>query len=184
MEGRYQKVIFGHDETESTWKEIHQRVPQGSILGPILFLIYINDLPKLAFNDTKILLYADDTSIIVTSPNVDMLQEQSNKIFQDVNNWFKINQLSLNYKKKQYLQFKTQNSKDYQIRLNFMDNFVNKSSQTKFLGLIIDDTLSWKAHIDNIMSKLNTACFVVRMIQPLMSTETLRMVYFAMFIQY
>ena len=141
LEGRYKKVILGHNnETESTWKEIHHGVPQGSILGPILFLIYINDLPKLAFNDTKILLYADDTSIIVTSPNVDMLQEQSDKIFQDVNNWFKINQLSLKYKKTQYLQFKTQNSIDYQIRLNFMDNFVNKSSQTKFLGLIIDDT--------------------------------------------
>jgi len=60
-----------------------------------------------------------------------------------------------------------------------MDNIVNKSSQTKFLCLIIDDTLSWKAHIDNIMSKLNTAYFVIRMIQPLMFTETLRMVYFA-----
>ena len=60
-----------------------------------------------------------------------------------------------------------------------MDNLVNKTSQTKFLGLIIDDTWSWKAHIDNIMSKLNTACFVVRIIQPLMSTEMLGMVYFA-----
>ena len=79
-------------------------------------------MPKLALNDTKILLYADDTSIIVTSPNLDMLQEQSDKIFQDVSNWFKMNQLSLNYKKTQYLQFKTQNSIDYQIRLNFMDN--------------------------------------------------------------
>jgi len=53
----------------------------------------------MSFNDTKILLYADDTSIIVTSPNVDMLQEKSDKIFQDVNNWFKLSQLSLNYKK-------------------------------------------------------------------------------------
>ena len=50
---------------------------------------------------------------------------------------------------------------------------------TKFLGLIIDDSLSWKAHIDQMMSKLNTACFVIRMIQAMMSQETLRMVYFA-----
>jgi hypothetical protein len=54
-----------------------------------------------------------------------------------------------------------------------------KAHQTKFLGLIIADSLLWKAHIDHIMSKLNTAYFVIRTIQPIMSTETLRMVYFA-----
>ena len=68
---------------------------------------------------------------------------------------------------------------DYSLKLNFKGNYIKKSSQTKFLGLIIDDTLSWKAHIDTIMSKLNTACFAIRMIQPLMSIEMLRMVYFA-----
>jgi hypothetical protein len=56
---------------------------------------------------------------------------------------------------------------------------LKSSLYTKFLGLIIDDSLSWKAHIEHIMSKLNTACFVIRMIQAIMSTETLRMVYFA-----
>jgi hypothetical protein len=65
------------------------------------------------------------------------------------------------------------------VKSNFKGNYVKSSSQTKFLGLIIDDSLSWRAHIDHIMSKLNTACFVIRTIQPIMSTETLRMVYFA-----
>ena len=68
---------------------------------------------------------------------------------------------------------------DYTLKLNFKGNYVKNSPQTKFLGLTIDDTLSWKAHIDLIMSKLNTACFTVRMLQPIMSSETLRMVYFA-----
>ena len=71
------------------------------------------------------------------------------------------------------------NSWDYDLKLNYQSNYIKSSSDTKLLGLIIDDFLSWKAHIDQMMSKLNTACFVIRMIQAIMSPETLRMVCFA-----
>jgi len=101
------------------------------------------------------------------------------KIFGDINNWFKVNQLILNYNKTHYLQFNTKNSWDYDLKLNYQGNYVTSSSNTQFLGLIIDDSLSWKAHIDQMMSKLNTACFVIRTIQAIMSPETSRMVYFA-----
>jgi len=65
------------------------------------------------------------------------------------------------------------------LELNYQDNYIKSSTNTEFLGLIIDHSLPWKAHIDQMMSKLNTACFVVRTIQTMMSQETLRMVYFA-----
>jgi len=108
LDGRYQKVILSHNNgTESTWEKIKQGVPQGSILGSIFFLIYINDLSNLASIGTKIPLYADDTSIIVTSPNFENFETKINKIFGDINNWFKVNQLILNYNKTHYLQFNT-----------------------------------------------------------------------------
>jgi len=71
------------------------------------------------------------------------------------------------------------NSWDYELKPIYQGNCIKSSSNTKFLGLTIDDSLSWKAHIDQMMSKLNTACFVIQMIQAILSLETLRMVYFA-----
>jgi len=180
LDERYQKVIISYNNgIEYTWEKIKQGVPQGSILGPIFFLIYINDLPKLAPTGTKILLYADDTSIIITSPNLENYEKQINKIFRDINYWFKLNQLLLNYNKTHYLQFNMKNNRECVLKLNYHGNYVKNSSHTKFFGLITDDSLLWKAHIDQMMSKLNTACFVIQLLQAIMSTETLRMVYFA-----
>ena len=81
------------------WQKIRQGVHQGSILGPLVLLIYINDLPNLASTGTKILLYADNTSIIVTGWNLENFETKIDKIFGDINNWFKVNQLTLKYNK-------------------------------------------------------------------------------------
>jgi len=112
-------------------------VQQGSILG--LFFRCMNDLPNLASIGTKILLYADDTSIIVTSPNLETFETKTDKIFGDINKRFKTNQLVLNYNRTHFLQFNTKNSRDYDLKLNYQGNYVKSSSNTKFLGLIIDD---------------------------------------------
>jgi len=106
-------------------------------------------------------------------------QLHTTNIFVDINNWFKVNQLTLNYNKTYYLQFNMKNSWDCELKPNYQGNCLKSSSNTKFLGLTIDGSLSWKAHIDQMMSKLNTACFVIRTIHAIMSLETLRMVYFA-----
>jgi hypothetical protein len=73
--------------------------------GPFFPPIYINDLPKLATSGTKILFYTDDTSVRVTSQNLEIFKTQIDQILEDINNWFKINQLVLNYNKTHYLQF-------------------------------------------------------------------------------
>jgi hypothetical protein len=123
-------------------------------------------------------LYADDTSIIVTSPNLEKLETKIAKLFEDINKWFQANQLTSNYNKTNYLHFTNKHSLDYTLKLHYQGNEAKSTINIKFLGLIID-CLSWRAHIDQIASKLNTACIALQMIQAIMSPETLRMVYFA-----
>ena len=101
----------------STWKKIIDGVPQGSVLGPLLFLIYVNDLPK-TINDNNIpLLFADDTSIIVKSPTPKDFQTNKFEAFDSVNKWFKVNSLSINVMKTHYIQFKTKNKPTLDINI-------------------------------------------------------------------
>jgi hypothetical protein len=90
LEGRYQKVILDNNlpNFNSDWGEIRHSVPQGSVLGPLLFLLYINDLPKMANDNTEVVLDTDDTSIIITSLNPTNFINSANKILQDINKWF------------------------------------------------------------------------------------------------
>ena len=150
-----------------------------SQFGVLKMVQSINDLPGSINNLSKPTLFADDTNIIFTHPNLLEFKENSNIVFEKIINWFQINQLSLNLGKTYYMQFMSKTSHPINININLKTNRIDNVYCTKFLGLILDSTLSWKPHIDQLIPKLNSACYVIRFLKPIISVGNLRMVYFS-----
>jgi hypothetical protein len=107
-------------------------------------------------------LFADDISIIYTNRNFIDFQNKFNEVFDILNNWFEINLLALNFNKMFYMQFNSKNGKTNNISMNYNNNHITSTQSVKFLGLIIDNTLSWKVHIDYLRTKLSSACYAIR----------------------
>jgi len=115
LANRFQRVQLDSTtlkvKTTSTWSKVNQGVPQGSVLGPLLFLLYINDLPNALTHNATPILFADDTSIIISGRNVLRFQEELNATFGNISNWFQANSLSLNISKTYFRQFSSKNTK-------------------------------------------------------------------------
>jgi hypothetical protein len=112
LRNRYQRVVINDDKLNkcySEWEQIHHGVPQGSVLGPLFFLLYVNDLPKGVSDKSNHILVADDTNVIVTNYNKAQFKHNIYDIFSEINKWFQSN-LSLNYDKTYLLQFVTKTS--------------------------------------------------------------------------
>ena len=106
---RYQRVSIRDKSNTinySNWELVRHGIPQGSILGPLLFLLYIKDLRTVTAKNAKFVLLVDDTSFIITNPSPTEFVDKLNKIFADVNEWFRNNLLSLNLDKTTCLQFR------------------------------------------------------------------------------
>jgi len=121
-------------------------IPQGSVLGPTLFLIYINDLPDCHAMQT--LLFANGTALLMSGPNILHLQSTINDELKNVQKWLMQNKLTLNLNKTTYLLFHPAKEKQsHHILLNFDGNMLMQTNKSKYLGVFIDAKLNWKAHI-------------------------------------
>jgi hypothetical protein len=185
LRDRYMRVRVPSDDSSqvevSTWERVTDGVPQGSVLGPLLFLLYINDLPKILNKGNVPVLFADDTSLIVKSASVKELQDEMIAAVATAYTWFKTNLLSVNINKTHYIQFKTKNKPTSDMQIICNDHALLSVSHCKFLGIHIQDTLNWSCHINSIIPKLSSACYIMRNLKPIMLFNTLKTVYYSHF---
>jgi hypothetical protein len=169
------------NKVSSKWELIKHGVPQGSILGPLLFLIYINDLAPSISKIATPILFADHTSIIISNTHLEKFKCNVTSVLIETSNWFQSNFLSLNCDKTLFLQFLTKNQNEIEMQIITSNTVITNTNSTKFLGVIIDSTLSWKDHITRLTLKLNKACYAIRAAKPFMSSEILKMIYYSYF---
>lgn len=166
LAGRFQYVSYGGQDSHRL--PINHGVPQGSVLGPLLFLIFINDLPRSIPRDANMILFADDTAITVSSNDVDTLHDRMKDSHVAISNWFGNNRLSLNESKTQVLVFSLR-----RIQADLVP--------VKYLGVHLDSGLTWEVHVSHLMKKLNSAIFAIRSLRGLVPLDVLMTTYYGCF---
>ena len=162
---------------ESDLKSIKCGVPKGSILGPLLFLLYINDLPQVSEYFMPI-LFADDTNLFATGYNLNDIVSEINKEIANIYAWVKANKLSLNIDKTNFMLF-TPKCEPRTIKDIFIDgNKIVEVTETRFLGVIIDCKLNWSPHITYISKKVAKGVGIIIKARKLFDQETLLTLYY------
>ena len=152
LSDRKQRVVV--DGEVSPWSTIRMGVPQGSILGPLLFTLFINDLPSV-LQSTKTMLYADDTTIYHSCPDPQQLQEALADDLLRMTSWLKTNHLHINVRKTKLLLLARRGRAHEldRVRLSVNDVEIERQNNVKFLGVIIDSELNWEKHVAAVRRK-------------------------------
>lgn len=166
LSNRYQFVRLQNSQSSNLL--IKTGVPQGSILGPILYLIYVNKFPT-AMRDTHLVLYADDTTLSFNASNIPDVLTKAEKSQATALDWFLSNKLCVNVGKTQRMVFS----------LRHIDNEQGQD-EVRFLGISLDPKLDWHSHGCSVASKLVKNIYALRFLRNCLSTKVLKQTYFAL----
>ena len=165
-------------------------VPQGSVLGPLLFLIYINDIYNVS-DKLEFYLFADDTNLLYADKNLKSLETTMNLELSKVCEWLTANKLSLNIKKTNFVIFHPyQKRLNHEVTLKIYDNHTHKQfslerkDYIKYLGVLIDNHLTWKYHISHVASKISRNIGIIARLRHFTPFSTLQHVYRSLIFPY
>ena len=164
----------------SSEKLIKCGVPQGSILGPLFFLLYINDLPQCLYK-TKPRLFADDTNLTAFGDSITDLEAAVNSDLENIRKWLIANKLSLNVAKTEFMLIGSKqlikSISNLQLNVKIENETVKQVYESKTLGVTIDQHLSWKSNTENICKKITSGISALRRLKEVADKQTLLSVY-------
>ena len=178
LENRSQFVVY--NSIKSIKQLISYGVPQGSILDPLLFLIFINDFINSS-KALKFILFADDSTLFASDSNLKTLIDTVNDNLKTVYDWINANRLTLNIDKTKYIVFHRKKRFDRNICNVKLGNVVlERKENIKFLGVIVDDRLSWRLHMEYVASKINKQCGILYLTRDCFNREIMVKLYYAL----
>ena len=175
LNGREQYVDFCGSTSDKL--PLLTGVPQGSILGPLLFLLYINDLP--AASNLKSVMFADDTNLLIKGKDLQNLANKLNHELESINDYFKANKLKLNTKKTKIVCFrkKTQKVDLTKIKIYLDSNRLEFEEQAVFLGITLDSHLSWDEHCKKVANTISRNNGAINRVKKYLPPPSLKILY-------
>ena len=171
------------DECNSDLLNVLCGVPQGSILGPKLFILYVNDICNIS-KILKFVLFADDTNVFCSGHDAMQLSRDLSNELDKLSVWFAVNKLILNVSKTNFMVFGNSKQRNTILQVSIKNSNIKRVYVIKFLGILIDDRLNWKEHISLICSKLSRCIAIIYKAKHLLDKHSLVMLYDSLFVPY